>query len=394
MLLQLNRRSFLWVAYAIFFCMGIPGGILNVVATDLLGTFGFGLDMLGVLLFFATLGSLIGTFFSGRMIARFGIGAFLTGGSGLMAQGLLGYTVSPAWGALLAAAFVTVLGFSILNAALNTFVASNYTTRHLNWLHAAYGVGLTLGPTLATILVEQLGQSWRVAYSIMFVVLLSVTALLALTRSQWHLQDEPGTPVSGAAAERVSIVSTLRLPAVLFGMSLFLILNGVIGGTGQLASPLLTSRGVEQAGFWVSLYWASFTVGRIIMGFFANRIDNYRLLRACIIGAIFGAALLWQNASSLLNLLGLGLIGLSCAPIYPTMIAVTRNAVALRHRANAIGFQLASSGIGSSLVPGALAWLAEHTSLAVIGVFPLAGLLIGLAIYELSLRYRRAAAAI
>lgn len=389
MSVQLSRRSFLLIAYLIFFCMGIPNGMLNVVSVAMLGTFGFGLDALGVLLFFATVGSLFGTFFSGRMIGRFGLGAFLAGGGAVMALGLLTYTVAPVWIVLIAAAFITLLGFSMFNAGLNTFVAANYTTGHLNWLHAAFGLGLTVGPTLGTVLLERLGLSWRVGYGIMFVVLAGVTVLLFVTRSQWVMQDDPNTHVHGTATERVSIWETLRLPTVLFGMALFFILNGVIGSTGQLASPLLTSRGVAQAGFWVSLYWASFTVGRLIMGFFANRLDNTRLMRACIIGAIIGAALLWQDNNNALNLIGLGIIGLSCAPIYPTMIAITRENVSLRHRANAIGFQLAASGIGSSLVPGGLAWAAEHMSIAVVGVFPLVGLLIGFLINEFSMRYRQ-----
>ncbi|MEP7294300.1 MAG: MFS transporter, partial [Chloroflexota bacterium] len=82
-------------------------------------------------------------------------------------------------------------------------------------------------------------------------------------------------------------------------------------------------------------------------------------------------------------------IGFSCAPLYPTMVAETRKSVGLRHRANAIGFQLTASGIGSSLIPGALAWLAQHTSISIIGAFPLIGMIISLAIYEGGVRYQR-----
>jgi fucose permease len=129
--------------------MAIPGGVLNVAWTYMQVTFSVPLDSLGVLLFAATCGGLLGTFFSGRLIGRFGMGRYLTAGGALMALGLVGYAVAPVWLTLIVSAFVTTLGFSIFNAGLNMFVAANYSTGQLNWMHAAYGVGGTFGPALA-----------------------------------------------------------------------------------------------------------------------------------------------------------------------------------------------------------------------------------------------------
>ncbi|MEP7290219.1 MAG: MFS transporter, partial [Chloroflexota bacterium] len=326
MQIQLSRRSFLLIAYCMFFVMAIPTGILNVAWTYMQGTFGVSLDSLGVLLLVATCGGLLGAFFSGRVIGRIGVGGYLSGGSIIALLGLLGYSFAPTWILVLSSVFLMALGLSTFNAGLNLFVSANYTTGQLNWLHAAYGLGLTVGPTLATLVVERLGQSWHFCYLIMFVMVLALTMLLWSTRRQWVIEDEDHAigALNSAPIERVSMWESLHVPAVLIGITLFMVMNGIIGSTGQLSSTLLTARGIADAGFWVSAYWASFTVGRIIMGFIAHRLDNTRLIRYCILGAIIGAVLLWQNASSLLNLLGLGMIGFSCAPLYPTMVAETR----------------------------------------------------------------------
>lgn len=373
-------RSLLLIGYFIFFCIGIPNGILNVSWTYMQVTFGVSLDSLGVLLVAATLGSLLGTFFSGRVINRVGVGAYLCAGGVLSALGLLGYALAPSWLILIGAAFTLAVGFSAYNVGLNTFVAAHYTTGQLNWLHAAYGVGLTIGPSLATLLVEELGQTWHLGYLIMFAVNVGVALVLIVTRGRWVGGASGGD--SAQPLERASYAESIHVPAVVFGMLLFFVLNGVVAGTGQLSNTLLTSRGILQAGFWVSIYWASFTVGRIIMGFIADRLDKNRLIRAAILCAAFGAVLLWQNASSLLNLVGLAFMGLGCAPLYPTMIARTREMVSTRHLANAIGFQITAAGIGTSLIPGIIAWVAEHTSLSIIGIFPLIGLLIALGIHR------------
>lgn len=384
MLTRTAPRSLLLIGYFIFFCIGIPNGILNVSWTYMQVTFGVSLDSLGVLLVAATLGSLLGTFFSGRVINRVGVGSYLCAGGVLSALGLLGYAFAPSWVILIGAAFTLAVGFSAFNVGLNMFIAAHYTTGQLNWLHAAYGVGLTIGPSLATLLVEQLDQSWHVGYLIMFVVVAVVALVLIVTRAKWV--GGASDADSAKTVERASYAESLHIPAVVFGMLLFFVLNGVIAGTGQLSNTLLTSRGIVQAGFWVSIYWASFTIGRIIMGFIADRFDKNRLIRAAILCAAFGALLLWQNASSLLNLVGLAFMGLGCAPIYPTMIARTREMVSTRHLANAIGFQITAAGISTSLIPGIVAWVAEHTSISIIGIYPLVGLLIALGIHRYAMQ--------
>lgn len=384
---QLSRRALLLLAYFMFFVMAIPTGILNVAWTYMQASFSVSLDSLGILLLASTCGGLLGSFFSGRFIGRFGVGWFLMGGSLLAVLGLFGFTVAPAFPVLLGSIFLLALGFSTFNAGLNFFISANYTTGQLNWLHAGFGLGVTVGPALTTLLVERLGQSWHLPYLIMLVIVAAVSALLWLSRAQWVMVDDLPA-ASPQPVERISLWESLQMPVVVFGILLFIILNGTIGGTGQLSTTLLTSRGVAEAnaGFWVSLYWASFTIGRVIMGFIAHRLDHSRLITFCILGAGIGALFYAQTASIVLNLFGLALIGFSCAPLYPTLIALTRQRVAQRHRANAIGFQITAGSIGSTLLPGIFAWLAEHTSVAVIGVLPLVGMTLALTLYQISLR--------
>ncbi len=182
--------SLLLIAYFIFFVMAIPGGVLNVAWTYMQVTFGVPLDALGILLLANTCGGLIGTFFSGRMIERAGLGRYLLTGGAIMSFGLIGYILAPSWIALIGSAFLTSLGFSGFNAGLNNFVSVRYTTGQFNWLHASYGLGQTVGPALATFMVERLGQSWHVNYAVVFVLVLVILALLVFTRSQWRLPGE------------------------------------------------------------------------------------------------------------------------------------------------------------------------------------------------------------
>ncbi len=384
--------SLLLIAYTLFFVMALPTGILNVAWTYMQTDFTLTLNSLGVILLAVTGGRLIGTFFSGRVIGRFGVGAFLTAGGATAALGLLGYVLSPSWVTLIAAAFVTALGLSTFDAGLNTFVSANYTTGQLNWLHAAYALGMTAGPTLITLIVERYGQSWHLGYAVVLGAILLLLAVLIVTRRRWLMPQAERDPSPRAEQPRnaPSPRASLMLPAVLLGMGLFFIFNGVVAGTGQLSKTLLTARGVEQAGFWISFYWGFFFLGRLIMGFVAYRLNNVTLIRVCFIGMAIGATLLWQSASDTLNLIGLALIGLSSAPLFPTLIAETPGRVGVRHRANAIGFQISAAALGSAILPGIMGALAQRVGVGVIGAFPLVGIAAVAALHEFAVRRRAA----
>jgi fucose permease len=385
-------RSLLIIACSMFWVMAIPMSTLNVAWTYMQVTFDKPLDALGILLLGNTFGSLISSFFSGRVIARLGMGRYLISGGVLLALGLVGYILAPSWIALIGAAFITALGFSTFNAGLNNFVSSRYSTGQFNWLHAFYGLGQATGPALAQTTIETLGLSWHVSYAVALVPALVILGILVATRGQWVMPGLSATSERGAQGKRVSLWESLRVPAVLLGMSLFFLSSGFIASVGQLSNTLFTARGVLQAGYWVSAYWASFTVGRIVMGFIAHRLQNTFILRAALAGAVVGALLIWQNASTVINLIGLMVIGFSCAPFYPTLIAETRRRVEARYRLNALGFQMAAAGLGQSLLPGAIAWVAARTSLDWIGALILIATGLAFVLHEVATQRRESVA--
>jgi fucose permease len=382
------------IAFYSFVLIGLPLGVLNIAWTYMQGTFDVSLDALGVLLTAATLGRMTMAFISGRVIARIGLGVFLIGGSALTILGGVGFAVSPVWAMLLVSACVASMGAGTIDAGINTFVAARYRTSHLNWVHACFGLGLTIGPQVVTLIVERLHQSWRWAYVLVVVLQIGLTALFFLTRRQWEIDErknDPGIAKSSTGTIRTGarMSETLALPVVLFVLLVFFAYGGAEVGTGQLSNTLLVdARGIgkETASFWISVYWASFTIGRIVVGTVARRLTNRQLLRLCMGGVITGAVLLWFNISSVVSLGGLVLMGVSLAPIFPTLIAETPGRVGLRHTANAVGFQIGFAGLGGAILPGVTGILATAIRLEVIALFLVIDAISIAFLYELALR--------
>jgi MFS family permease len=73
------------------------------------------------------------------------------------------------------------LGFGAIDTALNVHAARHFGARDINWMHASYGLGATIGPLVATALLSA-GRSWRQVYGDMAVMLAVMAGVLALAR--------------------------------------------------------------------------------------------------------------------------------------------------------------------------------------------------------------------
>ena len=139
---------------------------------------------------------------------------------------------------------------------------------------------------------------------------------------------------------------------------------------------------MHTAGMWVSVYWGGLTVGRLVSGVIVGVMPIHLLLRCCIIGIAFGAALIWLHVSSLISALGLALMGVASAPIFPSLIATTPERLGEAHTANGVGLQIAAAVLGQSLVPGLVGILAQHLGLEIVGPSLLTTALLLLVLYE------------
>ncbi len=170
-------------------------------------------------------------------------------------------------------------------------------------------------------------------------------------------------------------------------MLIFFLYGGIEIGTGQLANTLFVEgRQLSQntAGLWLSLYWGSFTVGRIFLGWIALRMRDTTLLRSSMLLAVFGALLLTWNLTATMGLIGLTCIGLGLSGIFPTLISLTPHRVGRRFSIQTIGFQIGSAGLGASILPGLIGLLADNFSLEWIAIGILLNTILLVTIYEIT----------
>jgi len=267
---------------------------------------------------------------------------------------------------------VTGLGAGGIDAGLNAYVAAHFGERLMQWLHASYGIGVTLGPIIMTLALT-LADSWRIGYSSVGIVQCVLAACFLATLPLWEQTgSEPGSAKPVRLTDyKTPLGKTLRRPRVWLSMLLFFLYTGSEASLGIWAYTLLAeSRGFypEVAGFVVGSYLGAFTVGRIVAGLYASRAGVDRVVLWSLGLAVLGAVLLWGDPAEIVNACAIMVVGFAIGPVFPAMVSGTSGRVGVRHAANTIGMQMAAAGLGVAVVPSAVGILARRVSLEVIPV--------------------------
>lgn len=362
------------LGYITFIAMGLASALLGLAWPSMQREFDVLLSEQGVLLIATTVGFLIASAASGTLSARLGTGRYLALGLALSAACLFSVFFIQSWPLLVLALLINGLGRGSVDAGLNAYMAQLYDARVINWLHAAFGVGITVTPLIMTA-VFSAELSWRYGYLIVSVFSVLVVGLLFVMRGRWQAVNtaphEVTADTDSAAhpVRQMPLLVTLALPALWLAMAMAFLYSGSEGTAGNWVFTLFTQeRGIDEveAARWMSIYWGMFTFGRMVFGVIIGRMSVSVLLRLCMVASMLAVALVWWNPAPWVGYIGLAALGFSLAPIFPVLVSNVPRWVGRQHAANAVGLQIAVAGTGFSLVPAAAGVLAQHTSLEAI----------------------------
>ena len=378
------------LAFVAFVSLGLPDGLLGVAWPSVRATFDRPVSHLGVLLAAGTAGYTVSSFLGGGFVRAVGVGWVLLASSMAMAVALAGMSLAGAWPMVVCCAVLGGAGGGAVDAAINTFAASRFSARVVNWLHACWGIGASTGPVLMTGVLAR-GQSWRLGYATVAVALALLSVLFLFTLRLWKIA--PGDAPHAAPAKTATAAEALRRPVVWMQLALFFLYCGIEATAGQWLYSLLTeSRGMRHAaaGLATGGYWASLTAGRLVFGQLAASLGRGAVLRTGLGLAPLGAVLLWVNAGAVASVAGAALLGFALAPVFPTLISITPERVGHYFAPQAVGFQVSAANAGIALLPGAVGMVARRQGLEVVCVFLVAASVVLLMLQEGVMRYTSA----
>lgn len=309
-------------------------------------------------------GTIASSLASATLIRRFGTGRVTTASTSLTALALLGYALAPSFPWLCLLAVPLGLGAGAIDTALNNYVALHYRAAHMNFLHCAYGVGITLSPFIVSLALA--GGTWREGYLAaaacqVAIALLTVAILPLWGRVARGEKDDgaEGEPEHRAASPlALARRRDVRLACVVFMASVAI--EGVCNTWAT--SYLVGARGMgaaEAAGM-VTAYYVGVTAGRFLSGVLANRLSSKQLVGAG--QAVTFAAVLVLLAPLPVSAApaGLFLVGFGNSPLYPNMLHLTPRLFGRDLSQAVIGVQMAASYVGSLTIPPLFGLAAQH----------------------------------
>ncbi|ETX10795.1 hypothetical protein MUS1_12525 [Marinomonas ushuaiensis DSM 15871] len=354
----------LFIAYLGFISLGLPDAAHGINWPFVRIEFGVPIGWLGLVILSSGIGYLISSFSVGYLLSRLGVGRLLILSSFFVSLGLFGFYSSSSFIVFVLFAILIGMGSGAIDAGLNAYAAEHFSTRHMNWLHAAFGVGATTGPIIITTVLVNFSQNWRLGYAVLAVILFTITVVFIFSRNLWESDKHLTQKVENTTDEtsnlsidlpqKITQIQALKHPLIQYQIAFFFLYTGVEFGIGQWAFTVMTeSRGISlaSAGTWVAIYWGSLAFGRAVFGFLVERFLVDVLLRLCLIGVVFGVVLFNINITTYTSYLGLALVGFCAAPIFPCMISQTVIRVGKSYSTHAIGFQVSAAVMGGMTLP-------------------------------------------
>lgn len=335
------------IIYIAFISLGLPDSMLGAAWPVMQAELGLPLAGAGLVSMIVSGCTIISSLFSGFLIRRLGTGKLMLISVLMTALALLGYSYSQTYIWLCLIAVPLGLGAGAVDAALNDFVARNFAARHMSWLHSFWGVGATTGPLIMAFMLKHTGL-WQMGYRTIAIIQFVLVAILALSMPLWQRYPAPPTPEATVSSGKKKGIRGMAPNLVAF-----FAYCAVEASTGLwAASFLVEQRGLSRvlAAGGASAYYLGITLGRFLNGFLSSHFEAKSLIRGGQTMILLGVVLMFLPLP-VLSLAGLMIIGLGCAPVYPTLLHETPRRFGAENSANLMGLQMATAYCGLTLMP-------------------------------------------
>ena len=355
--------------YIIFIGLGIPDSLLGASWPMAHLDIGARLDFANFITILLSLFTMISSFFSARIVNKFGMGVVVFISTFLTAVGLIGFSVSNSiwWFCLFS--IPSGLGAGGIDATLNNFIAVRYKASFMSFSHCFYGVGVALSPYIMSFALKS--GSWRLGYRATFFVQIFITIISIIAIPLWKKvkpldsQEEEIEPIT------LSYKQMYKTPAVKSAWLTFFSTCGLEFTCGIWACTFLVYQGMsaDVAAKFLTLYYIGMTSGRILSGIVATKLSPEKIVAVgyCIVGMGLIAMLLPLPIT--LKGFALLLVGLGNGPSFPNLTYITPKLFGKEKSQSLIGSWLVVANAGILLLPALFGLLANSISPSLLPIY-------------------------
>ena len=376
------------VIYLIFISLGLPDSLLGSGWPKMQTVFGVPSSYAGYVSMAIAFMTIISALVSPRLMRKFHTKWIVIVSIALTVLGLLGFSVSARYWMLFLFAVPYGLGAGSIDAAVNHYVADNYPSSVMNFLHCFYGVGAVISPNIMALALKR--ARWNEGYRWTAYLQIAILIVCIISLPLWK-QNESGD--EGSAADSAGIRETLKVPGVVLTLiaffaycsgeaTCFLWTPSYFAGTkAGLTDGMVASFG--------SLVFGGLMLGRLLAGFVSNRLGDRKLVRIGIAVELAGIFLVFLPSRSYIPaMVGFVTIGTGMGPVYPAIQHMAPSHFGKRYSAAVIGLQMASAYTGSTFMPMVFGHIQQSIGIGVMPVYLLIFAVMNIGFLEASYRAR------
>ena len=382
-----SRRALFTCACLGLLTFGIVLTVLGSVLPAVMPRYGIDKAAAGALFTLMTFGILIGSLVCGPIVDRYGYKGILLAATALTIIGLEGIAFAPTTSWLRLAVMGIGFGGGIINGGTNALVADISAESRgagLSLLAVFFAVGAMGVPFVLGVLPDQVAYSTVIAW--VGALVLIPLVIIAMTRFPEPKQGQ-GFPIADAGR-------LIRHPVfLLMGFMLFLEsgMEITVGGWTSTFFNEELAVSTRTALIFLSLYWMGMMLARLSLGVLLPRIQAIRVLYACIVVGLIGSALLLTTRTPGVAALGVFLLGVGFAAMFPVVLGFIGDRYAALS-GTAFGVAIAMALVGGMLLPYIAGFLGERYGMRASLLIVPAALLMLMALLGVLARKLRSAA--
>ena len=368
----------LLIIYISFVSLGLPDALLGSAWPVMHQQFGVAVSRAGVITAIISANTVLSSLFSERVICKLGTGKVTALSTAATAVAMFGFAVSNSFGMMCLWAVPYGLGAGCIDASLNNYVAVNYASRHMSWLHCMWAVGAAAGPYIMGFVLTN-GMVWNMGYVSVGAIQLVLAIMLFMAIPLWRKYGvnnriEPDTATAKAKPMKLKEVVAIKgAKTVMLTFFCFC----AVEQTALLwaASYFALGHGLtaEMAALLGAACITGEMLGRFLCGFMTYKFSDVQMIRLGQALIIAGVIVMMLPFGSVVSAAGTFVAGLGIAPIYPCLMHMTPVNFGEDKSQAVMGIQTASACLGGGLAPPIFGLMAQYAGIVVLPIFMLVG---------------------
>ena len=360
------------IIYLAFISLGLPDSLLGSAWPTIYQELNVPVSWSGIVFMIIAIGTVISSLQSDRLTRKLGPGKVTLISVAMTAAALFGFSTCHSFIMLCLWAIPYGLGAGSVDAALNNYVALHFASRHMSWLHCMWGIGASVGPYIMGAALMG-GKTWNQGYRVIGIMQTVLVLILFISLPLW--KKVASNSEGNEAPERktpLSLKEIFSLPGAKYAMLCFFAYCALEQTTGLWTSSyLVLSKGIDAgtAARFASLFFIGITVGRAINGFLSIRLSDEQMVRLGQILTLLGILCILLPLGTRIALAGFVIIGLGCAPVFPSLLHATPDHFGAANSQAIMGVQMACAYIGTSIMPPIFGWIAGHISIRLLPLY-------------------------